>query len=124
MVSAAIGMTACTVYLCAADDSVVAAASVPVASALDPGLPCIILHDVDRGSPCRMAAAAEKEPSRRGDIHVSVDHPDPDRLLGFLAGLCRQRRIPPERFFAHRQVEAGCSCGASIRPESLVGGVR
>src|SRR5436309_3343214 len=84
MVSAAIGMTACTVYLCAADDSAAAASPTSVTSPLDLDQPCIILHDGDRRFPCRFAVEAEKEPRRRSDVHVSLDRPDSGRLAAFL----------------------------------------
>jgi len=124
MVSAAIGLTACTVFLCAADDSGMAGSPVPAASPFDADLPAIILHECADGSRCPKALAAEKETTPGRDLQVSLDHPDRQRLVEFLAGLCRERRIPPERIFAHRQVEAGCRCGISIQPELLVGDVR
>ena len=125
MVSAAIGLTAFTVFLCAAEDpEAPPAATDPAAlpSALDPDLPLIVLHESGERGPCASAVAAEKEAGR--DLHISLDHPDRTRLVEFLAGVCRGRRIPPERIVAHRQLEAGRGCGGSIRPELLVGDVR
>ena len=113
MAAAAIGLTACTVWLCAADE--------PDGPPLKVNVPSIILHEMRGTSLCR---AAERDSGTGRDVHISLDRPDPGRLVKVLAGMCRERRIPPERIFAHRQVDAGCPCGSSIHPELLVGQVR
>lgn len=118
MAAAAVGLTVCTVWLCSADE----AQGLRTAPAAGAVLPSIILHDLRSDAVCPLVEADHENPGPH--VHVSLNHPDRAKLVSTLAGLCRERRIPPERILLHRQVEAGSTCGSPLLLVRLVADVR